>query len=1288
MSFKFEDQSSEFVYVRSYSRWIPAKNRRETWPETVQRYIDFIREERGDKLSEAMLNEVQEAILTFQVMPSMRALWAAGPAAKAENLTMYNCLMKETQFITSKGVKSFLDFSAGDDLTVLTHTGQWKSAKVVSKGVQDLNKITIMKPNGSVEHVVYATANHRWLLANKTETTDLQVGNIIMSAPHIFGDFNYDEATPDERLYWCYGYVYGDGTKVKAGSVHKYSMVRLCKKDEHYRYRFEEMGFETSASHSIDGDFIAFTGRYLKTLPDLDKEPVERVKAFVAGFLDADGSKQHNNGTTQFISIQVTGDEGIEFVKKAFPMCGVYIINEEDKTSEVTNFGPRTDHTIRFIVRDNKITGSNAAWKVVKIEAAVKREEVWCLSVEDDHSFILPQGIVTGNCSFSAIDSTASFAECLYILMCGAGFGFDVTRESVNKLPIVPPMLVGGSEVVYIEDSRESWADSIKILMNGLYDGVIVRFDYSRIRPKGARLKTMGGRASGPEPLRELHAFIIESFLHSCGRKLSSLECHDICNKIAEIVIVGGVRRSSEISLSNLDDEDMRRSKVWPFPAHRAMANNSAVYSSKPSHQDFLKEWKELEESGTGERGIFNLEAARKLVPERRDGSKIQGMNPCKPLRSTILTPNGYITFEQALQLENLKVIGSNGEIYSASKPFKTGSNREVMRVLLSNGRWLYGTPNHQHLTSDKQWKTLEEMAIGDRLDVNLTAIYKPEITDSKRYWDGVFCGWTWGDGSLQERGDSRNNFRVQWCFGDHERDVATLFEKEFGVVTKPHGQKPETCRVVTQHTAAAKRVLAEGAQLYDRGYGFRSLDKSKIEWLRGKDSNFKLGFLRALFTADGSVRKNGIAALYGTEQAVLEQCGEILNEFGIYSCVGRRGTAGIKTGPYGSRNAKENYVLEVPFSQFEKIGFLSERKNQLLIERRKTKSIRKKLICSTVSIKKIERNYSVEDVYDITVDSAHHSFVDSTVTTHNCGEILLRSREMCNLSEVVVKADDTLAILIHKVRLATILGTIQSTFTHFPYLRKEWVENCEEERLLGVSLTGIMDAPVLMTARNLKALKQAAISTAAEMAQILGINMPTAITCIKPSGTVSQLTNSASGCHPRYAKKYIRRYRISNMDPLFKMMRDQGFEFTPENGQVAETAQTWVVSYPVAAPDSAVCREAVSAIDQLELYKLLQENWSEQNTSLTVYVPEGGWDEVGRWVWDHWSIVKGVSFLPMDSGHYTQAPYEVVSDEEWQALADKQPKIDYSQLSKYEKVDNTTGAKTLACTGEKCELI
>ena len=159
-------------------------------------------------------------------------------------------------------------------------------------------------------------------------------------------------------------------------------------------------------------------------------------------------------------------------------------------------------------------------------------------------------------------------------------------------------------------------------------------------------------------------------------------------------------------------------------------------------------------------------------------------------------------------------------------------------------------------------------------------------------------------------------------------------------------------------------------------------------------------------------------------------------------------------------------------------------------------------------------------------------------------------------------------------------------------------------------------------------------------------------------------------------------------MDPLFKMMRDQGFEFTPENGQVAETAQTWVVSYPVAAPDSAVCREAVSAIDQLELYKLLQENWSEQNTSLTVYVPEGGWDEVGRWVWDHWSIVKGVSFLPMDSGHYTQAPYEVVSDEEWQALADKQPKIDYSQLSKYEKVDNTTGAKTLACTGEKCELI
>lgn len=535
------------------------------------------------------------------------------------------------------------------------------------------------------------------------------------------------------------------------------------------------------------------------------------------------------------------------------------------------------------------------------------------------------------NCAFAKIDSIDSFAECLYILMCGAGFGFDVSREAVEHLPLIPPVISTTSNIHLVDDSREGWADSVKFLMKALYSGENLLFDYSSVRPKGMRLKTMGGRASGPEPLMALHDFIREVFVGAQGRRLKPIECHDICNKIAEIVVVGGVRRSSEISLSNLNDTDMRDAKVWPFPAHRAMANNSVIYTSKPSWEQFQVEWKALEQSGTGERGIFNLHAAKANAPVRRNAELIAGTNPC--------------------------------------------------------------------------------------------------------------------------------------------------------------------------------------------------------------------------------------------------------------------------------------------------------------------------------------------------------------------GEILLRSMQFCNLSEVVVRDTDDIDTLLRKVRLATIVGAIQSTFTYFPYLRPDWARNCEEERLLGVSLTGIMDAPSILTKETLSMLKNIAKATSRDMAEMLHINAPVAVTCIKPSGTVSQLTNSASGMHPRYAKFYIRRFRISGMDPLYKMMRDQGFTFIPEVGQ-EDDPQTWVVQFPIAAPDRAVTREAVSAIDQLELYKLLQESWSEHNSSLTVYIrSHQEWKAVGEWVWDNWNTIKGVSFLPYSDFYYKLAPYEEITAQQYEQLCLGQHTVDYKCLSYYEMEDTTEGAKTFACVGDRCEL-
>jgi ribonucleoside-diphosphate reductase alpha chain len=535
------------------------------------------------------------------------------------------------------------------------------------------------------------------------------------------------------------------------------------------------------------------------------------------------------------------------------------------------------------------------------------------------------------NCSFQQINKIDSFSECLYILMCGTGYGFSVEQNEIEKLPSIPKIDNNGNGTFIIEDSRIGWANSIKQLMHSLYDGKDLEFDYTYLRPKGSRLVTMGGRSGGPVPLINLHSFIKEMFNKAQGRKLTSLECHDICNKIAEIVVVGGVRRSSQISLSDLNDEFMRNAKVGNFPIHRYMANNSAIYYEKPNAPEFLKEWSTLALSGTGERGIFNLKSARDRSPQRRKTELIQGVNPC--------------------------------------------------------------------------------------------------------------------------------------C------------------------------------------------------------------------------------------------------------------------------------------------------------------------------------------------------------------------------EILLRNEQLCNLSEVVIRKDDDLDSLFDKVETATWIGVIQSTFTDFKFLNNNWKQNCEEERLLGVSLTGQMDNIELVTKDVLKALKIKAIKVAKHASMKMNINIPSAITCIKPSGTVSQLVDSSSGLHTRYSDYYIRRYRISTNDPLFQMLKDQKVPVYPEVGQDEQTATTWVLEFPIKSPKGSITRNKMTALEQLEHYKLLQNYWCEHSASATIYVNDNEWFEVGNWVYQNWDYINGVSFLPYDGGKYKLAPYEEITKEKYEKLVDKFPKIDYSQLTKYELEDQTEGAKALACVAGVCEI-
>lgn len=544
------------------------------------------------------------------------------------------------------------------------------------------------------------------------------------------------------------------------------------------------------------------------------------------------------------------------------------------------------------------------------------------------------------NCSFIAVDDPRAFDEALYILMNGVGLGFSVEEKHVNKLPVIPTTIGQAThEIIVVEDSKEGWAKAYKKLLACLWLGHIPRIDVTQVRPAGARLKTFGGRASGPQPLVDLFSFTIAKFKGAAGRQLTSLEAHDIMCKIGDVVVVGGVRRSALISLSDLNNNEMATAKSgewWNDFGHRRLANNSAVYNVKPDRDTFSNEWNTLRESGSGERGIFNKESALRGSNSRRDWSLIEGTNPC--------------------------------------------------------------------------------------------------------------------------------------------------------------------------------------------------------------------------------------------------------------------------------------------------------------------------------------------------------------------GEILLRSKGLCNLTEVIVYEHDTIESLSEKTQIATMLGTVQSSLTNFNYLRPEWKENAEEERLLGVSMTGQMGHRVLngsegddLLIKWLDWLRVLAVTSNKTYADQVEINQSAAVTTVKPSGTVSQLTGSASGQHAWHDLFYNRNVRADNKDPMTEFLKAIGVPNAPD---VMAPNTTTVFSFPIKAPDGALTRNDMTAIQQLDKWKIYKEHWTEHNPSITINVKDDEWEEVGNWVYENWDVVGGLSFLPYDGGSYVQAPYETITEEQYHEKVSQMPEIDWSFLEFYEFEDTTTGSQTLACVSGECDVV
>lgn len=859
------------------------------------------------------------------------------------------------------------------------------------------------------------------------------------------------------------------------------------------------------------------------------------------------------------------------------------------------------------------------------------------------------------NCSYLPIDSPRSFDELFYILLCGSGVGYSVERQYINQLPVVSEHFEKSSTTIKVGDSKSGWARALKELIALLYNGQIPTWDVSSVRPKGARLKTFGGRASGPGPLMELFKWTVNLFQEAAGRKLNSIECHDLCCKIASAVVVGGVRRSAMISLSNLSDPRMRDAKTgeW-FRMHpdRSFANNSVVYTEKPDMGIFMQEWKALYDSHSGERGVFNRVASDKQAAKngRRELGHEWGTNPCCVSSDTeILTVDGY---QPIIDTVGKAVAVWNGESFETVTPYEAGT-AELVRVHLSDGTHLDCTRNHRWCVGGDFIKT-DDLKIGDKLDKFEMPVLRLN-TDSSGLHMAYSQGFYSGDG----------NEGYNWSI---------VYDTKFCVIDRLVG--------TIKDDSPSRKRWTHGPMLDKFYIPFEKSLEYKLEWLAG------------LLDSDGTVTRdvNGSGFQIGSiNPAFLRRLRMFLTTLGVRAKVVKGQEAGYRSMPDGRGGSKEYFCQKLErllIGNYDAHALISMGLRLSRLEHNGKAPQRDAR--QFVRVTEVEELDRFEMTYCFTEPKTSRGTFNGIVTGNS--EIILRPFQFCNLTEVVVRADDTEETLKNKVRLATILGTFQSTLTNFKYLRKIWQNNTEEERLLGVSLTGICDNPLTydtdkgVLQKLLDTLRQEAVKVNKRMADDLDIPVSTAISCIKPSGTVSQLVNASSGIHPRHSTYYIRRVRGDIMDPLAKFMAEQG---VPTEPCAYKPESTVVFSFPIAGPVDGLTRTGLNAIQQLELWKVYQDHWCEHKPSITVYVRENEWMEVGAWVYKHFDSVSGISFLPYDGGSYTQAPYEEIEEAEYKELLQKMPeKIAWERLQDYEKDDTTVASQEFACTAGVCEIV
>jgi ribonucleotide reductase alpha subunit len=857
------------------------------------------------------------------------------------------------------------------------------------------------------------------------------------------------------------------------------------------------------------------------------------------------------------------------------------------------------------------------------------------------------------NCAYLNADSLDAFGTCLYLLMCGTGVGYSVENKHVGKLPQVQHQKNASTYTHVVQDSRLGWKLALDKGIESWWSGRDVTFDFSCLRPMGAPLRTMGGRSSGGDVLRDLLQYARELIFSCQGRYMSSMDVHNLMCQIASVVIVGGTRRSALISLSDLSDVELRNCKSGTFHPRLYGANNSAVYYEKPKMLTFLDEWVALAKSGSGERGIANLWAARKNAPSRRKGKLIEGMNPCFAGHAKILTDAGYKRFDEladesgdafTTKIINIDGVESDGLVWCSGR-------KECVDIIFMNPRIppIRCTPDHKFMLNDGS----------SCLAKDLTKKRLMPYYSIKRKFDTekFLAGFMQCNGKLGRLEDGKDCVKIK-LYNKHS-DIADMYGQKLGVWNSVEAY--------------------EIAKKYDIS------DRSIQRWeLPDSDIVGDADFLAGLFSINGRVtirrNGNGFLLLHSNNPKFLQKIKRVLkNNFDIKATVNtaKKLTRNHTNGKFTSKAVYQLLITEynsmVAFAKHISFG---QKSKQNSLERLVTG-----LSPAVVFIKPV----GVHPVYDFNEPIVNWGIVEGFVAS-NCAEVTLRDSQFCNLTEVIVRPEDDFESLRDKVTTAAWLGTIQSSFDYFPALDSAWHENAVDERLVGISLSGQMDNPSLLSAEILKLLRQHATNTCRKASKALGINMPASCTTVKPAGTTSTVVNSSAGIHLRYAPYYIRNIMIATTDPLYRMMQSQGAPiFIPQtNGK-----NSAVIRFPVASPSNAITRYDMSAIEQLDWYHKIVTNWTDMNASATIYVDQDEWLSVANWVYDHFEHVNGLTFFPKqeNESNYEWTPFQEIKKDEYEALLEKFPRIDYTKLSRFETEDNTIGAKEFACAGGKCDI-